>query len=55
MGMDATCETCGEPAEYDSEVCLCPECEVKAGYCPKCHQSFATHNDDGSCISLMEN
>lgn len=25
--MDATCENCGAPCEYDSEVCLCVKCE----------------------------
>ena len=26
----ATCEACGEPAEYDSELILCDECIKKA-------------------------
>ena len=26
-GVEAVCETCGKPCEYNSEVCLCKECE----------------------------
>lgn len=26
----ATCESCGAPADYDSEMILCPECEKGA-------------------------
>ncbi len=26
----AVCENCGAPCEYDSELCLCGECEKKA-------------------------
>ena len=28
-GRDATCEHCGAPAEYDSDMCLCVKCEEK--------------------------
>jgi len=27
----ATCEHCGNPCKYDSEICLCASCEEKAG------------------------
>ena len=26
-GVDAVCESCGEPCEYDSEMCLCNKCQ----------------------------
>lgn len=25
-GIEAICEHCGKPCEYDSEVCLCSKC-----------------------------
>jgi hypothetical protein len=28
---NATCENCGAPCEYDSEMCLCAECLKKSG------------------------
>lgn len=29
-GVEAVCESCGEPCEYDSEVCLCTECVYRS-------------------------
>jgi hypothetical protein len=26
-GVEAVCENCGKPCDYDSELCLCDECE----------------------------
>ncbi|MCL4296235.1 MAG: hypothetical protein KJ077_10925 [Anaerolineae bacterium] len=31
IGVEAVCEHCGKPAEYNSELILCPVCEAKAG------------------------
>jgi len=29
-GVEAVCENCGKPCEYDSEMCLCRKCEAEA-------------------------
>ena len=28
-GVEAVCENCGKPCEYDSEMCLCRKCEAE--------------------------
>lgn len=30
IGVEAICEHCGQPAEYDSVLCLCINCKIDA-------------------------
>ena len=40
------------PESFENAAALClAEMELnRRGICDKCYESFATHNDDGSCI-----
>lgn len=55
--MDATCEYCGNPAEYDSVICLCKHCaECDCAGCDECgsHCVIPCASGQGIVCSVIE-
>lgn len=51
-GVEAVCEMCGKPASYDSEFCLCGDCERYDGLAVSCRRCGSPLNPDGHCVDI---